>query len=402
MSATRTPARSGAQPRCRSGRTPRPTSVRHGQGYSRFEHTSHGIALDLLQFVPLEDPVKISRLTIENRSGTAAAPLGDRVRRVGARRLARARPRRSSSPRSIRTRGRCWRATPGTPISAIGSPSPTSAGARRRGPATGRSSSAPRHASIIPRCWSAGTARPDGSGAGLDPCAALQTLIELPPGGRERGRVLPRPGRRRSMRRAPCSTRYRARGPRPGPAQAVRTQWDDIVGAVQVKTPDRSMDLMLNRWLLYQTLACRVWARSAFYQAGGAYGFRDQLQDVMALTVAERGRRARAPPAGRGAPVRGGRRPALVASALRPGCADTDLRRPRLAAVRRRPLRGSHRRCRGAGRGRPLPRGAGRWRRGRTNAYFQPTVSDGARPRCSSTAPAPSTGASPSARTASP
>jgi cyclic beta-1,2-glucan synthetase len=54
-----------------------------------------------------------------------------------------------------------------------------------------------------------------------------------------------------------------------------------------VKTPDRSLDIMLNRWLLYQTLACRVWARSAFYQASGAYGFRDQLQDVMALAVSK-------------------------------------------------------------------------------------------------------------------
>ncbi|HWN03297.1 MAG TPA: glycosyl hydrolase family 65 protein, partial [Candidatus Dormibacteraeota bacterium] len=129
--------------------------------------------------------------------------------------------------------------------------------------------------------------RPSGRvGAGLDPCAALQTVIDLPPGGREEIVFFLGQGSSPAEART-LVERYRA-DDLDATLEAVRTQWDDTLGAVQVKTPDRSMDLMLNRWLLYQTLGCRVWARSAFYQAGGAYGFRDQLQDVMALAVAKR------------------------------------------------------------------------------------------------------------------
>src|SRR5262249_9424677 len=115
---------------------------------------------------------------------------------------------------------------------------------------------------------------------------ALQTTIELPPGGKERivfllGQGEDEAGARRLVER------YREEDP-VAVLQEVRRTWDDTLAAVQIETPDRSMDLLLNRWLLYQTLSCRVWGRMAFYQASGALGFRDQLQDVMALTVARR------------------------------------------------------------------------------------------------------------------
>ncbi len=119
------------------------------------------------------------------------------------------------------------------------------------------------------------------AGAGMDPCAALQTSFELAPGARTEVLVLL--GQTDGATPAADLIRRGRTMDHAATLRAIATHWDDIQRTVQVRTPDRSMDIMLNGWLTYQTLACRLWARTGFYQAGGAYGFRDQLQDVIAL-----------------------------------------------------------------------------------------------------------------------
>jgi cyclic beta-1,2-glucan synthetase len=258
-------------------------TARHGHGYSRFEHQAHGIALDLLQYVPLADPVKISRLTLHNVSGT---------------------PRRLSVTAYAEwvlgaSRGACgpfiateidaatgallacnsWGvAFPGRVAFAdLGGTHHTFTA--DRGEFLGRNGGPALPAAL------AGKAALSGAvGAGLDPCAALQRVVELAAG--ESIEVVFFLGQCESAEKArELVTRYRRTDLDAVLAQ-VTEHWRVLLGAVQVKTPDRAMDIMLNGWLLYQTLACRIWARSAFYQASGAYGFRDQLQDGMALAFA--------------------------------------------------------------------------------------------------------------------
>jgi cyclic beta-1,2-glucan synthetase len=262
-----------------------PYVARHGQGYSRFEHTAHGIALDLLQFVPWDDPIKISRLRLENRSG--------RPRRLALTAYAEwvlGTSRSTAAPFIVTERdaetGALLARNPWN-LDFGGRVAFADLGGRQTTWTCDRTEVLGRHGTLDhPAALERGDALSGRTGAGLDPCAALQTSFVLPAGGSAEVVFLLGEAATADAARA-LVARYRS-ADLDETLRDVTTRWDDILGAVQVRTPDRSMDLLLNRWLLYQTLACRIWARSAFYQAGGAYGFRDQLQDVMALATADR------------------------------------------------------------------------------------------------------------------
>jgi cellobiose phosphorylase len=123
-------------------------------------------------------------------------------------------------------------------------------------------------------------------GAGLDPCAAIQVPFELSD-GQEREFIFTLGVGRNADDACNLALRFRGAAAARGALEAVWQYWNHTLGAVNVETPDPSLNLMANGWLVYQTLACRLWARSGYYQPGGAFGFRDQLQDVMALIHAE-------------------------------------------------------------------------------------------------------------------
>ena len=259
-------------------------SARHGFGYSRFAHEAHGIALDLLQYVPLDDPLKISRLTLENRSG--------RPRRLSVTAYAEwvmGTSRGATAPFVITSLDAATGA-----VLARNPWSTAFAGRVAFADLLGRQTSwtADRThflgaggSPAAPAALLDGQSLGEAIGAGLDPCAALQCVVELAPG--ERVEVVALMGQDASAEAASALVaRYRETD-LDAVLDAVGDHWQTMLGAVQVTTPDRAMDIMLNGWLLYQTLACRIWARSAFYQASGAYGFRDQLQDGMALTFAD-------------------------------------------------------------------------------------------------------------------
>ena len=124
------------------------------------------------------------------------------------------------------------------------------------------------------------------TGASMDPCAAIQISCDLAV-GQERDAIF-RLGIGENAYEASITLRqYRGLNAASKVLEEVQQYWNKTLGAVQVETPDPALNILTNGWILYQTIACRLWARSGFYQSGGAFGFRDQLQDVMAVIHTE-------------------------------------------------------------------------------------------------------------------
>lgn len=256
--------------------------ARHGWGYSRFEHNSHGIAAELVEYVPLVDPLKISRLTLRNTS--------NRVRRLsvtayvewvlGASRAAGAPfvTTRIDPDSGALLASNPWNPAFGERVAFV-----DLAGCQMNWTGDRREFVGRNGVLAWPAALVSGSSLSGRVGSGLDPCAALQTIVEIEPHGVAEIVCFLGDAQDESDAQS-LIARYRETDLDAVLAD-VKLFWEDTVSTVQVKTPDRSMDIMLNGWLTYQTLACRVWSRSAFYQASGAYGFRDQLQDGMALTT---------------------------------------------------------------------------------------------------------------------
>jgi cyclic beta-1,2-glucan synthetase len=252
----------------------------HGQGYSRFQHGSHGILAELLQFVPPEDPIKISRLTLRNVSG--------RARRLSVTAYAEwvlGSSRSASAPYLVteldpKTGAIFARSVLGGEFAGriafadLGGRQTSVTGDRTE--FLGRNGTLARPAALEEGCPLSGK-----QGAGLDPCAALQASIELIPGASAEFVFFLGQTESKDQARELLG-RYRTANLNSVLAEVIR-QWDSLLNTVQITTPEPAMDILMNRWLLYQTLASRIWARAAFYQLSGAYGFRDQLQDGMAL-----------------------------------------------------------------------------------------------------------------------
>jgi cyclic beta-1,2-glucan synthetase len=262
---------------------PAPYLIRHRAGCSTFEHHSHGLKQRLRLFVAPDEPVKIIQVRLENNTG--------RARRITATYLVEwvlGLNRETTQPYVIPEYDSGSQALLATNpyntefaerVAFLASDREVHGLTADRTEFLGRLGSYERPAALG-RIGLTGRVE-----AGLDPCAALQVHIDLQPGKAQEFHFLLGQGENRAQA-IELIQRFKDRKQASEALKSVLEEWDRLLGVVQVSTPDPAMDLLLNRWLLYQSLSCRIWGRSGFYQSSGAYGFRDQLQDVLSVIYA--------------------------------------------------------------------------------------------------------------------
>jgi len=260
-----------------------PYLVRHGIGYSTFEHHSHGIEQEVRIFVIPDAPVKVVQLRLRNRS--------QRNRRITAAYYAEwvLGPDRDVHQQyvvsefdavdNVLLARNAYNVEFSERIAFL------SSNRAPHGLTTDRSEflgqrGGYRHPEALGRIALSNTVK-----VGVDPCAALQVVAWLAPGETEDVFFLLGQGNDREET-LQLVRQYQDSSTLTYAWQAMNVRWENLLETITVQTPDPAMDLLLNRWLLYQTLVCRVWGRSALYQSSGAFGYRDQLQDVMALVHA--------------------------------------------------------------------------------------------------------------------
>jgi cellobiose phosphorylase len=254
--------------------------TRHGFGYSQFEHSAYAIHSTLRTFVALDAPLKYVVINVRNDSNVARTlsvtgyvewVMGD-LRAKSAMHIV---TERDPASGALFARN------------AYNSDFSNRVGffhvhGKETGYTCDRTEFVGRNRSLANPAALGRTAMSGKTGATLDPCAALQVAFTLAPGESHELVFLLGVGGRRNQDTSGIVKRYSGSEAAADAFASVRRYWDETLGALQVSTPEPALDVLANGWLMYQTIACRMWARSGYYQSGGAYGFRDQLQDAMA------------------------------------------------------------------------------------------------------------------------
>lgn len=257
-----------------------PYTSRHGFGYSVFEHTEDGVSSEVWVYVAMDAPVKFTVLKVRNESGRprrlsatgyAEWVLGDLRQKTAMHVITEIDPNSGAlyASNSYSTEFRDWTAF-------------FDVDDETRTVSCDRTEFLGRNGTLGAPAAMTRTHLSGRVGAALDPCAAIQVSFDLA-AGQEREIVFRLGVGRNADEARKLVHRFRGSTAARGALDVVWQHWTHTLGAVNVETPDQSLNVLANGWLLYQTLACRLWARNATYQSGGAFGFRDQLQDVTAL-----------------------------------------------------------------------------------------------------------------------